>query len=153
MNYDYTKARAMVADLIDLCNRSSADAFKNGVTDESGSTDEGDVKAEHVLEDARQFLRNNHKLFDVDDLIFYLRDNRVHSAPVLSRQIVSVRADIMPSTAEQVNLFTPFGPEGARYMTCHGIVLASEAFATRNELADSLRRNPSERARRVQRLR
>lgn len=142
MSYDFTKAKSLLEDLYWLCNMANKDAFKNGVTDSSGTMDEGDTRASQVLGEVHQFLedaKRQRPLFHVGDLIFYLRENRVHSAPILSRQIVSVRANIKPDTVEQAKLFTPFGPAMVRYATCHGVINGDEAYATRNELADSLR--------------
>jgi hypothetical protein len=41
----------------DLCVLgASPDAFRNGVTDSSGTIDEGDVRASHILDDLRKLI-------------------------------------------------------------------------------------------------
>lgn len=142
MNDRYDRAVSLLEDLYALANQASKDAFKNGVTDCSGTTDEGDVRAGTILGEVRQFLLEDEKqpIFTVGETIFYLRENRIHSAPVLSRRIINVRADIKPHAEEQDCLFSHFGPEGITYFTCHGEVEQREAFESRDALADSLRK-------------
>jgi hypothetical protein len=72
--------------------------------------------------------------FDLGQIIYYLRDNRLHSAPVLARTTVENNHGDWTSTKEQRELFTPFGPAGSRYGTCHGIVHEDEAHETREAL-------------------
>jgi hypothetical protein len=137
----YDRAVSLLEDILALCNTASKDAFKNGVTDCSGTTDEGDVRAGQILGEISRFLQEDEArpVYSVGELIFFLQNNRVHSAPVLSRQVITVCADRIPSSNEQEKLFRPFGPSGVKYATCHGIVRADEAFFTQNALADSLR--------------
>lgn len=74
---------------------------------------------------------------NVGDMIFYLRENRVHSAPILSKMVVeNQREDI--ATTEQRELFNRFGPAGVFYATCHGTIHGHEAFPSKEELLKSL---------------
>lgn len=77
--------------------------------------------------------------FALNQTIFYLRDNRVHSAPVMARHLVeNSKPDGFSCTSEQDKLYKPFGEAGISYSTCHGIIEETEAFASRRELAESL---------------
>lgn len=76
--------------------------------------------------------------FELEQLIYYIRENRLHSAPVLARVIVENAHDDWACTDAQKELFTPFGKSREAYATCHGFVLVEEAFASREDLVDSL---------------
>lgn len=78
--------------------------------------------------------------FALKQTIYYLRDNRVHSAPVLSRMCVENAHQDWACTDEQKYTFTRFGKNGIFYATCHGSVNEDEAFASKEELAQSLLR-------------
>lgn len=76
--------------------------------------------------------------YQLDQLIYYMANNQVHSAPVLSRMYVdSLRPD-WNYTPELREIFTPFGESGAVYATCHGKIPESKAFGSPKELMDSL---------------
>lgn len=75
--------------------------------------------------------------YNLGETIYYLRENKVHSAPVLSRIMVENK-DNKPSNAEQERLFTPFGKARIQYGTCHDIIDECEAFASKQELLASL---------------
>ena len=57
----YDRAIELLEDLYALANQANKDAFKNGVTDCSGTTDEGDVRAGQILGEVRQFLQEDEK--------------------------------------------------------------------------------------------
>lgn len=76
--------------------------------------------------------------YELNQLIYYMRDNRPHSAPVLARMRVDNLHEDWACTKEQRNLFTPFGPAGVYYSTCHGLVREDEAFAAREEMLESI---------------
>jgi len=42
--------------MLELCEHANAGAFNNGVTDQTGSMDEGDVLASKIIGDARTAL-------------------------------------------------------------------------------------------------
>lgn len=65
---------------------------------------------------------------NVGELIYYMRENCIHSAPILSKMIVENGNEHLASTSEQKEVFTPFGPAGIIYATCHGKVNSNEAF-------------------------
>jgi hypothetical protein len=76
--------------------------------------------------------------FDLDQTIYYIRNDRIHSAKVLARIIVENAHDDWNCTPEQQQIFTPFGNSREAYATCHGLVPVNEAFGSRQDLVDSL---------------
>ncbi len=76
--------------------------------------------------------------YELNQVVHYMRDNAPHSAPVLARMRVDNLREDWAHTQEQRNLFTPFGPAGIYYSTCHGLVRESEAFASKAEMLGSL---------------
>lgn len=76
--------------------------------------------------------------FDLDQLIYYMHDNRIHSAPVVARMLIENAHDDWTSTPEQRDFFTPFGKSCETYSTCHGLVSADEAYASKEDLVASL---------------
>jgi len=72
--------------------------------------------------------------FELGQLIFYMENNRVHSAPVVARSYV----DVIDNRKEGGEIYTRFGTPGILYSTCHGIVSERRAFATKSELLASL---------------
>lgn len=76
--------------------------------------------------------------YELEQIIYYMRDNRPHSAPIVSRmQIENLHQDLA-CTKEQKTLFMPFGYSGVFYSTCHGIVNESEAFATKDDMVKAI---------------
>lgn len=75
---------------------------------------------------------------ELGSLIYYMKDNKVHSAKVLARTVVENAHNDWTSTNAQKDTFTPFGAAGRYYATCHGIFTEDEVFASRDELAKSL---------------
>lgn len=76
--------------------------------------------------------------YELDQLIYYLMDNKICSAPVLSRASIQNKHDDWNSTDEQKSTFTPFGKSGIFYGTCHGIVNEEDAFPNKDELKEIL---------------
>lgn len=76
--------------------------------------------------------------YELDQLIHYMRNNTPHSAPVMARMQVDNLREDWACTPEQRNMFTPFGPGGVYYATCHGIVREDEAFSTKTELMSAI---------------
>ncbi len=76
--------------------------------------------------------------FELDQVVFFIRENRVHSAPVLARMVCENLLPNYTSTEAQRELFTPFGADGEHYGTCFGIMPASSLFATKEDLAANL---------------
>lgn len=77
--------------------------------------------------------------YELDQIIFYIMNNVVHNAPVLSRICVENLHDDWISNKEQKEAFTPFGSSGIKYSTCHGVIEARHAFSSVDELLESLR--------------
>jgi hypothetical protein len=136
----YVQAVKLLAALYHLSAMSSKDAFKNGVTDSSGTMDEGETRAGELLGEVHEFLKEetDDEVFDVGTMIFYLREHRVHSAPIMCRSIVENKHDDYASTPEQKAMWQAFGPSGIRYNTCHGMVMHEEAFGSRQALVASI---------------
>ena len=76
--------------------------------------------------------------FELDQVVFFIRENRVHSAPVLARMLCENLRPNYNSTPAQREVFTPFGVDGEYYGTCFGIMPASSLFATKEDLAANL---------------
>jgi hypothetical protein len=76
--------------------------------------------------------------YNLDQIIYYMADNRVHSAPVLSRMYVDNLHPDWTSTPEQRDLFTAFGATNIMYATCHGTISETLAFASAQDLVNSL---------------
>jgi len=76
--------------------------------------------------------------FELDQLVYYIENNKVHSAKVIARMKVENLHPDWNSTKAQREAFTPFGSEGVFYSTCHNIYPENLLFASREELAQSL---------------
>lgn len=76
--------------------------------------------------------------YALEQTIFYIGDNKVRSAPILSRMVVENLHDDWSSNADQKELWLPFGSAKIVYNTCHGEVLESKAFASKEDLLNSL---------------
>ena len=75
--------------------------------------------------------------FQLEETVFYMKDNRVHSAPVLSRICVDNKfKDI--SNAEQSEAFHKFGESKIDYATIHGVFTEDQIFHFKQDLLDSL---------------
>ena len=75
---------------------------------------------------------------ELDQTIYYMADNRVHSAPVISRMYVDNLHPNWTATPEQKELFTAFGPTNIMYSTCHGTISENMVFGSVQELVQSL---------------
>jgi len=67
--------------------------------------------------------------FELDQLVYYIRNDRLCSAKIISRLLV----DNVTHTDKTV-----FGPNREVYATCHGVLPEYDIFASRQELVDSL---------------
>lgn len=72
------------------------------------------------------------------DLIFYIVDSKVHSAPLTSIMVVQNLHDDWAHTDQQRQTWQPFGPAVVRYATVHGMFDARHCFVTREALLASL---------------
>jgi hypothetical protein len=76
--------------------------------------------------------------FLLEQTVWYLKDNRVHSANVLARHAVENSHGDWAHTTEQKQLFAPWGPTRNEYATCHGFFNERELFSSKEDLAASL---------------
>lgn len=79
---------------------------------------------------------------NVGELVYYLNDNRVHSANVLSIKIVVNQCDKekknFVATKEQQQFWKRFGNSETIYSTCHGEWDENRIFLSHKELVESL---------------
>jgi hypothetical protein len=76
--------------------------------------------------------------FELGQVVFYVRDNRVHSAPVLSRMLVENQRPDWNATPEQREFWQRFGNCRVMYATCHGEFQEEELFDSRETLAAAI---------------
>ena len=76
--------------------------------------------------------------YELDQTIYYMKDNQIHSAPVLCRVTADNLHDEWCNTNEQKGTWQAFGPSGTFYSTCHGKVNENDAFGSKKELLESL---------------
>jgi len=75
--------------------------------------------------------------YEIGQLVFYMKNNLVHSARVLSRANTE-NSDINAVTAAQKEAFQRFGPNSTIYSTCHGEFQEKDVFPTKEDLFKSL---------------
>ena len=72
--------------------------------------------------------------FELGQVVWYLDDNLVHSAPVLSRVLFQYKtSSLIPPI---FNGLKGYGEE--IYATCHGTYSGNKLFASKQELLESL---------------
>lgn len=77
--------------------------------------------------------------YELDQVVWYLTNNRIHAAPVLSRMIVqNLRNEAWCSTSEQENLYMYFGQDTVQYRTTHGVFTEDKVFGSKDQLKESL---------------
>lgn len=76
--------------------------------------------------------------YELDTMIYFFKDSKVHSASVLSRMKVENLFENLALIKEQVEIFAPFGKGGVYYSTCYGIISENEVFSSKEELLKSL---------------
>lgn len=69
-------------------------------------------------------------MFATGQKIYYLRNDKLHSAPILSKMIVENAHEDFASNSLQKEIFTRFGNARIVYATCHGEIDDSDAFET-----------------------
>ena len=77
---------------------------------------------------------------DIGTTIYYLHENRVHSAPVLSIKLVANQKDAEEKahTDVQKDIYLHFGTAGVWYRTVHGIYPENQIFLTREALGTAI---------------
>lgn len=76
--------------------------------------------------------------YELDQVIYYFIDNKVHSAPVLSRCIIENLHEDWITNKTQYSTFAAFGKSGVMYSTCHSTLNEYEVFASKEDLLESL---------------
>lgn len=77
--------------------------------------------------------------FELDQTVWYFKNNSVHSAPILSRKYVdNVFSKKERCTDIQEEAFSKLGNECIRYATIHSILNESEVFESKEALLNSL---------------
>lgn len=76
--------------------------------------------------------------YELDQLIYYMQDNKVHSAKVVARTAVENLKHWDDLNTENMSFYAPWGKPGVWYKTCHGIINEEDAFASKEELLASL---------------
>jgi len=77
--------------------------------------------------------------FKCNDIIFYMLNNKVHSAPILSTLTVKNSENHASGyNKEQLKFFRRFGEDRTQYATCHGIVNDVDAFISKEALVMEL---------------
>lgn len=76
--------------------------------------------------------------YELGQLIYYMLDNKVHSAKVLARKQVENAKDYNELGTEEMAFDAPWGDAGIWYKTCHCAIDQNDAFASREELLESL---------------
>ena len=69
--------------------------------------------------------------YKLNQVIYYMRENRIHSAKIRTRMMVENSFDGWKDSWQH------FGESGIKYVTCHGVITESEAFASKKELVES----------------
>lgn len=72
--------------------------------------------------------------YDLDSVVYYLINGKLHSASILSRMQVENLKDGWNATDQQKNLFQAFGSSGVFYATCHGVMGEGEVFPSKEQL-------------------
>lgn len=78
--------------------------------------------------------------FSLGQLVYYYINDKLHSAPVLSRRYVDNCHPTWVDTKEQVELFTRFGPNSSIYATVHGEFPEDMLFISTYALAEDFAR-------------
>jgi len=71
-------------------------------------------------------------------LAFYLMNNKVHSANIVSIKVVMNLHDDWCSNSEQQKAWQFFGESNITYRTVHGTMLENQIFASKEELLESM---------------
>jgi len=75
--------------------------------------------------------------YSLGQAVYYLKDNKVHIALILSRKYVDNVNLVIPSTSNP-KVDMQFGSSGISYATCHGEFKEHQVFISKEALKDSL---------------
>jgi hypothetical protein len=76
--------------------------------------------------------------FELEQLVWYMKDNKAHNAPVLSRMYIDNLHPTWTSTPQQCQSFTRFGPNQITYATIHGEYNENDLYASKEEMYQAL---------------
>ena len=89
--------------------------------------------SEHLREHAGPVFK-----YELGQVVYAMRDSKVHSAQVSSRTIIDNLHDDWVSNSTQQKSWQPFGRTGIWYATVHDQYEEGALFATKEELLESL---------------
>lgn len=70
--------------------------------------------------------------YKLNQIIFYMRENKVHSGKVLGRRCIDYNEPWRATQSPEL------GENGIAYLTCHGFISQFEAFESKEALVNSL---------------
>ena len=76
--------------------------------------------------------------YELGELIYYMGNDRICSAPIMSRTLVDNEHNDWDATTEQAQSFMPFGKAGIYYNTCHGIYTEDQVSTDPNDITTRL---------------
>ena len=79
--------------------------------------------------------------YELKQVIYYLHNNKIHSSKVFSRKCVQNAYDDKPYSPCQEWLIALWGESGTFYSTQHGEVSEENAYASKEELINGLRKS------------
>lgn len=74
----------------------------------------------------------------ISSIVYYLKDNKINSASILSRMIIENVPGFNAHTVEQKKFFNRFGKDCIKYATCHGEFFEDQLFASKDELKNAI---------------
>ena len=72
--------------------------------------------------------------YELRQLIHYMRDNRIHNAPIQARKAVDFDSPLEWAGSAGIH----FGDIGVTYYTCHGVIKEENAYPSKEALIESL---------------
>lgn len=76
--------------------------------------------------------------YELEQLVYYIKDNKLHSANVLARRVVENSKPHWARDADTRHLYAPWGESGIEYRTCHGFYKEDKLYASKEDLAAAL---------------
>jgi len=74
--------------------------------------------------------------YNLGQVVYYMVENALCSAPILARMIVENAHDEYACTSSQKDFFTPWGESRVMYKTCHGIYTENVIFDSKQKLVE-----------------
>jgi hypothetical protein len=77
--------------------------------------------------------------FELGQVVWYMQDNKVHSAVVQSRICVeNLHDDLAPTDDAQKQFYQPWGASAITYQTVHGEYFEDQLFESKEALTSSM---------------